>query len=152
MLLNHPSIDVNAVDSGGGTPLHVAVHVGCPEDVDLLLKAGADINARDEFGRTPLHRLMENRKRKFLNQAVKKLKLLLQHKDIDVNAVTNEGETPLHHACQSRVESEILKTLLGASGLNVNVANARGETPMDFCRSQEWTEGIAVFNELHFDK
>ena len=85
-------------------------------------------------------------------QEVEKLQLFLQHKDIDVNAAAEKGNTPLHHACYNRVKIQVLQTLLGASGINVNVTDARGNTPMDLCRRQEWTEGIAVFNELHFAK
>jgi ankyrin repeat protein len=46
--------DVNAKDSTGKTPLHVAAAFGSTEIVQLLIDGKADVNARDIDGRTPL--------------------------------------------------------------------------------------------------
>jgi len=45
---------VNARDSGGDTPLHIAAGSGSQALILGLLGAGADISARDSAGRTPL--------------------------------------------------------------------------------------------------
>lgn len=46
--------DVDGVDFGGRTPLHLAVATGDVQGVMLLLQAGADVNKADRRGRTPL--------------------------------------------------------------------------------------------------
>jgi len=54
LLLAHPGTDVNA-DSGGTTPLHVAVRSGRIEVVKLLLSAKASVDVKEALGGTPLH-------------------------------------------------------------------------------------------------
>jgi len=48
-------IDLNCVDYGGQTPLHVAAQQGLRDVVECLLDNGADIDVQDENGFTPLH-------------------------------------------------------------------------------------------------
>ncbi|KAJ1468291.1 ankyrin repeat-containing domain protein, partial [Baffinella frigidus] len=52
------SIDLNAIDEGGGTALHNAVDEDRDDLVSILLKAGADIEAKDCLGDTPYLRLL----------------------------------------------------------------------------------------------
>jgi ankyrin repeat protein len=47
--------DVNASDSGGNTPLMVAIPSRCASVCSLLLAAHANPHAQDEYGRTALH-------------------------------------------------------------------------------------------------
>jgi ankyrin repeat protein len=49
---HHAKID--AIGSGGVTPLHLAAEQGCNEGILLLLKFHASINPRDASGKTPL--------------------------------------------------------------------------------------------------
>lgn len=53
-MLLHAGSDVNAVGSGGATPLHFAVRTGDWSVVKLLLRWKANGNARDAEGKTPL--------------------------------------------------------------------------------------------------
>ncbi|MGD9712406.1 MAG: ankyrin repeat domain-containing protein [Thermomicrobiales bacterium] len=46
---------VNAKNSDGDTPLHVAARESSVESVRLLVRAGADVNAEDKEGRTALY-------------------------------------------------------------------------------------------------
>jgi uncharacterized protein len=48
--------NVNAQDSQGWSPLHLAAQSLSVECAHLLLAAGANANARDSFGNTPLSR------------------------------------------------------------------------------------------------
>ena len=52
--------DVNAKNTVGWTPLHLAARIGHTEAARLLLAAGADVNAKDKDGHTPLHGAAEN--------------------------------------------------------------------------------------------
>jgi ankyrin repeat protein len=54
LLLQHKA-DVDARDSYGATPIHIAIISGNSEMVRLLLTHGADVNASNNYGWTPLH-------------------------------------------------------------------------------------------------
>jgi len=47
--------EVNAKNSDGRTPLHLAAFGGHKEIVELLIAKGGDVNARDFLGMTPLN-------------------------------------------------------------------------------------------------
>ncbi|EAN82769.1 ankyrin repeat protein [Trypanosoma cruzi] len=49
------TVDLDAADAGGWTPLHYAAERGFTAVVERLLDEGANPNARDEMKRTPLH-------------------------------------------------------------------------------------------------
>jgi ankyrin repeat protein len=79
--------DVNARDTDGDTPLHLAVNLNDKDLVKLLLANKADVNARGNIGWTPLHRAAYDGKRDLAE-------LLLADK-ADVNAKDKDGRTPL---------------------------------------------------------
>lgn len=82
-LIDVPDVDINAADTSGWTPLHVAAHQGSKEAARLLLKAGCDVNRTTSTGYTPLH------------FAVKECHLeiigFLIHCKADVNASADSG-------------------------------------------------------------
>jgi ankyrin repeat protein len=53
-MLSDNSLELNAVDDLGMTPLHLACQAGSLETVRTLLDRGADISAKDKFGRAPV--------------------------------------------------------------------------------------------------
>lgn len=62
--------NVNAKDSKGNNPLHIAAMNGSEKMCKLLIDAGIDINAQDNFGNTALFNAG-------LNGKIKNVKLLL---------------------------------------------------------------------------
>ncbi|OXU28005.1 hypothetical protein TSAR_015849 [Trichomalopsis sarcophagae] len=108
ILLEHA--DVNAVNTVGETPLHLAAKstARCSVDmIELFLKCGADVNFKARYsGNTALHFAVNNFQGK-----VCIVKILLEHGD--VNAVNRAGETPLHLAARNpKCSMELIKLLL----------------------------------------
>lgn len=142
--------DLNAPDSDGNTPLHVAVAQGQVTIVRQLLRSGADPSARDAQGRTPLHVALANGKvaaaRLLLDydadddlQALlfalvaagsidrDALALLITRK-VDLNAFGPDGQTALHMAVAAR--DVRVATRLITAGADVNRADANGVRPL----------------------
>jgi len=86
--------DVNALDSLGRTPLHLAVENGHQKTSELLLANGADIAARNSAGETPLHIAAAS--------GHKDLAAMLIARGADIAALDNAGKTPLQLAVQNR--------------------------------------------------
>lgn len=100
--------NVNARDSMGRTPLHVAAEGSPVKVVALLLDSGADVAARNEFGQTALHAAAM-----YGSTAV--LELLLD-RGADPNAADEEGWTPLEAATgNSQQENAALLKSRGAT-------------------------------------
>jgi hypothetical protein len=81
-----PVFDIQALNEGKISPLHLAAANGYPDVVSAYIAAGADVNARDEDLRTPLHKAV-------LCGLPRTLEILLQA-GADVNAQTLHGYTP----------------------------------------------------------
>jgi ankyrin repeat protein len=79
---------VNAKDSYGDMPLHLAVQKGNLNIVRALIKAGADVNAEDHYENTPLHHARSEWKLDIVKE-------LITNK-ADVNAKCYDGGKPLH--------------------------------------------------------
>ena len=101
--------DVNASDSDGYTPLHMAAmrpYDSYASLVELLIKNGADINSRENiFGVTPLH----------VASNISAARLLLAA-GADINARDAQGDTPLCIA-QSVQEYAVAGYLRGCGGI-----------------------------------
>jgi ankyrin repeat protein len=100
--------DINAQNSKGMTPLHIAVESDSPLNVERIVNLGADVNARDNRGWTPLHLAA------FLN-STKAISILLDG-GANVNARDNESKTPLDVAADYR-RVEAAKLLLERGGI-----------------------------------
>lgn len=53
-LLLNKTLDVDAKDNLGRTPLYLAAAAGQDEIMEVLIKAGADVNLRNNYSYTPL--------------------------------------------------------------------------------------------------
>jgi ankyrin repeat protein len=156
------SVDVNARDADGKTPLHWAVNLGKIEDMDTLIAAGADINAADAIGYAPLH---------FANPTNENWRALIKA-GANVNATTPDMQTPLHFAAV--FDPDLVQALIAAgadiaapdrnlsapifyaagartpdsipvllaAGADVNVRNAIGNTPLFAAGSARYPDNI----------
>ena len=83
--------DVNAVDAGGMTPLHIAAYYGQEEICTALCAApGVNLEARNKHGETALHLAAKWPHDKAADALVKG--------GADPNASNRRGRTPLHTA------------------------------------------------------
>jgi len=119
--------DLNAKDTIGRTPLHIAAYTGHKEIVELLIANGADVNGKDGHGSTPLHNAAVN--------GHKEIAELLITKGADVNAKKDvndpekdDGGTPLHGAADMG-RFEVVELLI-AKGADVNARDNFGKTPL----------------------
>ena len=113
-------------------PLVIAAEMGHSGVVELLLAAAnIDPNARDQYSGSPL--LYACRQRH-----VSIVKQLLDRDDIDLNAVgLGLSETPLLIACREWRGEEVANMLLKKAGINVNVTNINGDTPLMLAAQSE---------------
>jgi ankyrin repeat protein len=141
-LLEAKNLDINRVAQGWGTALHTAARpLPKPEIIQLLLDKGADVKACDRWKNTALHRMLERYTRltpEEKKQTAASLQLLLAAPGINVNAQNNRGETPAHRAAkyaQRSKDSTLFDVLKSVKGIDLNIKDDDGVTPLDMLRS-----------------
>ncbi|XP_014231506.1 ankyrin-1-like isoform X1 [Trichogramma pretiosum] len=130
------TLDINARDKFGNTPLQVALANDHWKLAESLLSRGGDLNLNfcDEMGRTPLHNIcMRNdRLAKWLLGLSGDLRQPVQ---VNINAQDKTGNTPLHYALENNL-SDTAEWLL-SKGADVNLANEEGSTPLhNVCKGE----------------
>lgn len=151
---------VNARDSNGATPLHMAANPlskglnrafgNYPETVSLLLQSGAEVNAKNKDGDTPLHDAAyfqgwdPNRERITIKGrlvypgelAAEIIRLLIRNgANLEAKSERNAQATPLHHAVAHGLKEAVV--VLVQSGANIDARLSAGGgrlTPLDIAR------------------
>jgi ankyrin repeat protein len=126
------------------TPLHIAIALGKPYIMKLLIEKGADLEARDRDQRTPLQiaalsGFIENAKI-YTNIA----KLLIE-KGADVNARDTSQSTPLHFAAFRG--NVYLAELLIKKGADINATDKNGMTPAKVADWQKHPKTAALIRK-----
>jgi ankyrin repeat protein len=127
LLIQHPSILINAATNKGWTALYVASSSNQIKVVELLLSdknSGfcLDVNASTYSGDTPLHKATAA-------QHTEVVKLLLSHPNINVNKTDVCGETALYIAAQYGY-NDVVQLLLDCNNINVNQVDNQGATAL----------------------
>ncbi|XP_023316956.1 ankyrin-1-like [Trichogramma pretiosum] len=130
------TVEVNARDRDGNTPLHLALRFGLSsvkKVTKLLLDRGANPSAANNDGSTPLHYICENYRH---NDLLEMFLTKTQGKEplVEIDARDNRGETPLHLAlrCNNMAEARKLLTL----GADSTVVDSELATPLHLvCKS-----------------
>ena len=131
--------DVNAADSRGVRPIHLAATL-CEKRIRRLLIEGADPDVLTVEGQSLLHTASRARQSNIVGLLIdlyvsRDLSRLIDHVDKD-------GRTALHYACRSgRVES--VRILLNA-GADPNSTDHKGMSPLDAC--SEFPEDDFLWN------
>ena len=122
VLVDQPTIDVNALNLAGESALMIAAIKGDLASVKLLLDRGARLN---QPGWTALHYAASG-------QEPKTVEWLLD-RGAEIDALSPNGSTPLMLAAQHG--SEVSVDLLLARGANMALRNTQNLGAIDFARS-----------------
>jgi ankyrin repeat protein len=121
-----PDYGVNATNTFGETPLHLAVHFKCKMVLIKKILArmnSKNVNAQNEYGRTALHDAI-------IHQSEIAVKELLERDDVDVNLKDNNNETALHFASLWKNKPIELFTKILEKSADVNAQDEGGHTAL----------------------
>ena len=128
--LNH-SGNPNCMDSKGNALLHLAVQTDDPSIVGILIERGVYINASNLAGETALHLAI---KRDLVNLEIVQM---LIGAGANPNARTQSGGfTPLRLAVQRNAD-ELVKILLSAKDIKVDIADDGGNTALHWAINKQ---------------
>jgi ankyrin repeat protein len=118
-------ISVNIRDNTNNSPLHAAIMKENVPIVKSLLNYGANIDATGFRKRTPLHLAVSSKPL---------FKLLMKHQPT-LSLQDDEGNTALHHLLNTKdwtADAEVRATisLLLSAGMDINIRNSHGESPL----------------------
>jgi ankyrin repeat protein len=123
-------VDPNSVGDGGRSLLHWAAQEGSPATIEVLLDAGAKIDAQEDLGFTPLAIALDEAE---YGRVEKTAKLLERGASPNVRITTNAGGSVLHTAA-SYGYFEIIKLLVQTNGIEINLRDDEGRTPLGFAK------------------
>lgn len=131
LLAEHKALDIT--DDAGRTGLFYAIEAGSKKAVQWFIEKGSDVNHRDKFDTTPAQAAVERRHMDLLRTLLKA--------GANKNQVLSNGDNLLHYALR-RQHYEQAKFLIG-QGVNINLHNKSGWTPLDLAEYQD-AEAIAA--------
>ncbi|GFP84944.1 putative ankyrin repeat protein rf_0381 [Phtheirospermum japonicum] len=135
---------INSTDNQGNTALHAAAHRGHLSVVEaLILASPSSITATNNARETFLHAVVTGFQTpgfRRLDRQIELLKHLLRGELFDIkqiiNAKSNDGRTALHLAITGNVHSDLVELLMTIRGIDVNIRDNNGMTPLDILRQR----------------
>ena len=150
-------MQVNARDSYGITPLHMACQAGNLHGVEILLKErNIDINAQDSNGDTPLHAACLHDRGRDKNLIVEQLLKFepVKSTGVKLQLVKNySGHTPFHLACREGhkvVAEQLLESVKEPSHL-VKEEDKEGATALHIVCQKDQHEIVEFLLEKEAD-
>ena len=135
----------------GSTPLHCACAALNPQNLQLLLEAGANPNAQDALGWTPLRHLLRKNSAKTRDKSLSMLKLLLAH-GADPSICDTQGLTPAQ-AMAGKASVELLGELFARrpediEGKNREAIHAKKKLRKRGGQGLAWAEKADMKSEM----
>ncbi|XWS73066.1 hypothetical protein CRYUN_Cryun02cG0093600 [Craigia yunnanensis] len=122
-------------DKWGSTVIHATANRGQVEVVKNLVASFNIIDSIDDQGsdfQTPIFRRVD--------QQINLMKQLIHAKNFNmediVNAKNNDGRIALHMAIIGNVHTDLVKLMMSAQSINVNISDGNGMTPLDLLRQR----------------
>lgn len=146
ILLEHPAANIEAVmdheflDISDITPLHRAANFERLIAIKVLLRHGADLEARDSQSRTPLLTAAIG-----LHDEATELLLSLganPNVQMDLPGQYDDGFTAFHYAAIRIEDSKQLQNILAFPGIDPNIQNSDGETPLHLAAARGHTDMV----------
>jgi Ankyrin repeats (3 copies)/Ankyrin repeats (many copies) len=122
-LVDHDSVDINATNDVGETPLYCASRVGHLKIVQYLVNTGrTNLDATNKSGETILHLASRY-------GHVQVVQYLVESCSANVESSNNDGDTALHWACRYG-HHRVVQYLVTKSQVSVEAANNEGWTAL----------------------
>lgn len=168
MLLDNESVDINAANSEGTTPLIAATSIKSSQLVEKLIAKHAELNAKDSKGLTALmHAIIESDEKSVgilinngalievdgisaLHNAAETdnaniLSMILEKRP-NLEVKDSEGKTPLHRASAANLIENV--KLLVEAGSDVNAKDETGSTPLHHATGNQSNDVIKYLCSL----
>lgn len=138
---NIETLNINACNSEGYSPLHIAAKCGRTDILRLLLDSGALVNLKtNKHHFTPLHLACKYQRIQIVRELLKCGGCNLDSQDIN-------GNSPLHYACLSN-NTRIIELLL-SHGCDSLIKNHEGKTCLQEATSKMLYNVITVLNNKY---
>ncbi|WVZ08947.1 hypothetical protein V8G54_022293 [Vigna mungo] len=133
---------INSTDHQGNSALNVAAYRGQLAAVEALVSAcPALVSMRNNGGDTFLHKAVsgfQSTSFRRLDRQVELLRQLVSCKKFHIEEVINvkntDGRTALHIGTMGKIHIDLVKLLMTAPSVNVNVSDCNGMTPLDYLK------------------
>lgn len=160
--------DVNQTDeSTGNTPLITSIGHDTFDIFKEILNHHPNVNARNKSGETALYCIVVNQKidnnrLKYLEELInyqppdisdsKTKKKRAENLPCDMKMRYQQGKTILHIAVENEKRDKgIINTIIEKSGLDIDVEDDNGNTPLHIAAQKEYELGIKMFIDLGCD-
>ncbi|XP_030544663.1 serine/threonine-protein phosphatase 6 regulatory ankyrin repeat subunit B-like [Rhodamnia argentea] len=133
---------IDTTDHRGNLALHIAAHKGQLPTIQALISASpSSISSKNMNGETLLHMAISGLQAPDFRRwdvQIEMMKKFLSGEVFNVedviNAKNNDGRTALHLAIVGNVHHKLVEILMAAPGLDVNVPDEDGMTPLDWLK------------------